>query len=47
MDFEWMWSGARMDEEAGRDERKSRMHGIGESLNTSPIKGVTEVDLPE
>ena len=29
-----------MDEEAGRDERKSRMHGVGESQQTNPIKGV-------
>ena len=35
MDFEWMWSGAGMDEDAGRGERKSRMHGEGESLKTS------------
>ena len=36
-----------MDEEAGRDERQSRMYGVGESLKTSPIKGVTEVVLPK
>ena len=47
MDIEWMWSGTRMDEETERDERKSRMYGEGESLNTSPIKGVTEVVLPK
>ena len=47
MDIEWMWSGARMDEKAGRDERKSMMYVVGESLKTSPIKGVTEVVLPK
>ena len=47
VDIEWMWSEARMDEEAGRNERKSRMHGVGESLKTSPIKGVTEVVFPK
>ena len=35
---EWMWSGARMDEGAGRDERKSRMHGVGESFETVLLK---------
>ena len=39
--------GARMDEEAGRYERKSRMYGVRESLKTSPIKGVKEVVLPK
>ena len=36
-----------MDEEAGKDERKSRIHGVGESLKTIPIKGVTKVVLPK
>ena len=46
MDFGWMWSGAGMDEDAGRGERKSRMHGVGESRKTNPIKGIIEVNLP-
>ena len=46
MDFEWLWLGARIDEDAGRGERKSRMHGLGESQKTSPIKGIIEVNLP-
>ena len=35
-----------MDEDAGRGERKSRMHGVGVSLKKSSMKGIIEVNLP-
>ena len=44
MDLEWMWSWAGMDEDVGRGEGKSRMHGVGESLKMSPMKGKVEVN---
>ena len=41
-----MWSGVGINEDAGRGERKCRMHELGESLKTSPIKGIIKVNLP-